>query len=530
VFHGQIYQSDLSDERCWIIDTNKVSKNKSYVETFDNPAISTKVLSFGCQTCIVAYETTNTNEIDVILDNDKFLRLDSLCSTLVNYNVDYQIVAINSQEQYQHCVHIYVGHYNIAPLYLTSNNQCLTFSWDISRILYKVRRKDINIAKIVSLLTGYVVYNEETIFKDVFTIPERFSVYWDGLTIKFNKPQHAQRVRPQQLKSTNEELVISYYKKILQNTIISKYSDNHAEFSGGLDSSIVSIVKSHASKYELKTYGIQISSCAKTQQKNRRRQIIRKFLFDDYLIDSDKYPPMDLSGFFLTNSFVNPEQEPYSDMLNQLIKVAVDNGAKTLTTGIGGDELHTLSILEKSKLNDLIFEFNMLMPSEYTQHTQSVFKEEISSQVNKSIRSTLPESCHQAFACRSPVFLRNGLWPISPLSDLNIQRFSQRLPIEWRLDKTLHKKVLMSFNFSESFISPPLRENFAENMKAGLSTTKPKIIENYLKKSILEELGLINAKPIIKNYNSYIEGKELLTISQLYSVLILEVALNKYLS
>lgn len=108
----------------------------------------------------------------------------------------------------------------------------------------------------------------------------------------------------------------------------------------------------------------------------------------------------------------------------------------------------------------------------------------------------IPESALNTMTCRSPMFLRMGCWPVSPLCTPELIRFCERLPPGWRQDKYLHRARLERLGFSPEVVRPPLRENFSHVMQYGLRQRGLALLARMLPDSILVELGYVDGREL----------------------------------
>ena len=217
-----------------------------------------------------------------------------------------------------------------------------------------------------------------------------------------------------------------------------------------------------------------------------------------------------------------PGDEPYSEALDAALKEMVVPGATMVFTGIGGDELMSLRTFERStptspdKRPD---ELDLLTAS--ARGLAEVRVEDVPAPV-------IPEPSLLAFACRSPVFLRSGAWPVSPLCAPELIRFCEWLPVAWRRGRRLHRERLVRAGLDGLWVSPPIPENFAAVMARAMEKYGPTLAAGILPDSILVQLGLIDPSAVLKSLQMGAWRTTRVT-SQLYEFLNVELALRRLL-
>ena len=97
-----------------------------------------------------------------------------------------------------------------------------------------------------------------------------------------------------------------------------------------------------------------------------------------------------------------------------------------------------------------------------------------------------------AASVRAPVFLRAGVWPVSPLCTPALGRFTEWMPPRWCRRKELARRWLSARGAPDSVVWPRLRENFEPVMQQALHRYAPARLERILRcGSLLEQVGAL---------------------------------------
>ena len=206
--------------------------------------------------------------------------------------------------------------------------------------------------------------------------------------------------------------------------------------------------------------------------------------------------------------------------VSNMLALARADGAKVIFTGLGGDEQLSLRRSERSSANGRSRSFR---PTILTAKTEALVRGTLSEP--SAPASVVPEPSLQAFACRSPLFLQFGLWPISPLCAPELIRFCEWLPREWREAKRLHRVYLERLGLSASVVHPAVREDFSEVMHYAMREHAKHLIEGLLRNSALVDAGYVDGAALRQRYEQYKEDCRV-GAQPFYEVAALELALQ----
>jgi len=189
-----------------------------------------------------------------------------------------------------------------------------------------------------------------------------------------------------------------------------------------------------------------------------------------------------------------PWEEFYTEPTAHMLSMAREDAVHTIYTGIGGDELSSYQAGEP--VARLGYNRQSSFP-EFT--TAAVTSTDTAPQA--LMYTSVLESC----AAASPLYLRNGIWPVSPFATPELVEFCRRLPWEWRHKRRIGRRVLGSFGYSRRLTHPRRAhcENFLDVMDYALRDAAAPLIENLFAESRLESQGLIDGRRFIESYRVY---------------------------
>ena len=137
-------------------------------------------------------------------------------------------------------------------------------------------------------------------------------------------------------------------------------------------------------------------------------------------------------------------------------------------------------------------------------------------------------SVMESAAAVAPIYLRKGVWPVSPLTTPELVEFCRKLPLAWRHQRKIHRQVLTSFGYSKRVAFPRLAhlETFVGVMNYSLQTAAASVIEDVFENSLLEAQGLIDSRALLSAYRRYRSDTAEPFSDQILSALVLELTLR----
>ncbi|MFB9831809.1 hypothetical protein [Actinoallomurus acaciae] len=280
----------------------------------------------------------------------------------------------------------------------------------------------------------------------------------NGLALRY--PDPAPHSRPRTLRPDAGDAVIDAFEQLLVDTIGGHVYDPAtacAELSGGMDSANVAATLGVLHPHQVETAAMIVLSDAGCQQARRRDGFIGRLA-----LGADTTVPLGRHLPFCPSGPRGPYDDVYSEAQAAMLAQLAVHGIRTVFTGIGGDEMLARTADEW----ELLPAGTAMEPTPWIgDRTLAGLKE-----TDKGIApaTVVNEMTLSAQACAAPAFLRAGMWPTHPLSDPRLIRFGEWLPWEWRSHKRLFRARLERRGCHGELIHPPLSENFAPTMRAGL--------------------------------------------------------------
>jgi asparagine synthase (glutamine-hydrolysing) len=402
-----------------------------------------------------------------------------------------------------------------------SNGDQLMVTWDLAELL-GLARPSVDVAEARRHLHGIDLYGRQTLFDGIYRLTERTEMTWTSSGLLWRMPEDSLTsvARPLERRDQVEDA----YDSILQATLrrgIGVTADSACfEFSGGLDSANVVRAASAIWPKSIRTYGIIVPGQNGRQQRQRRLEFLSRGTCQDTPVEAAEARNL---RRWSEDKVFSPYDEPYAEALDlALVEAAQDRSV--VVTGIGGDELMSLAPWEKPK--------SSCTQSECTQKlmiTMNAPPLDARGDDQQRHPSTLvPEPALLAVLTRAPVFMRRGLWPVNPLCTPELQRFCSWLPADLRQEKRLHRALLCSWGMDDSWLTPPLRENFTGVMTTALTRAFEKLRGRTPRVWVLEETGIVadseTLTTALRSSPSHLHSAQ---ISYLYQLLNLEASLRR---
>ncbi len=307
---------------------------------------------------------------------------------------------------------------------------------------------------------------------------ERSEAAWgaggQGLEVRY--PADCERTVPNKLKPGAD--VLGAFEDIATASL--RRWDNEAapfaaELSGGLDTSLVSLLASRLSPRPLLSYGLIMPGEPGAGQRSRRSEIVRLGGLTDHSVEAEGFPPFSIPSSRLNLHLVFPVQENYYEAFEQMVDLAIQNGSRTLLTGRGGDELcfphyEELDAAERESRREAVEAPSGLKLSFLTPATRDAYRETYLS-LDRAPRPASPTSGLLAAAASAPLFLRKGVWTIGPLRTPEVVAFCRRLPREWREGRRVQREFLLRAGCSRDLAYPKSTETFEPVMQRSLRVT-----------------------------------------------------------
>ncbi|RLL67954.1 asparagine synthase-related protein [Streptomyces sp. Z26] len=389
------------------------------------------------------------------------------------------------------------GTWAVAPLYLASGGGTLDGSWDLADLRRHCRVGALVDREVARLLRLQHRYTHDTLWQGVHRLTERSTAWWtvDGLALVH--PPGAPHTEPRALRPGTD--VLDAYEQLLAHAIAQRhFFPDHAavELSGGMDSANVAAGLAAPGRPEITAAAMLLGGEAREQQIRRRKEMISAFgVAQDMCVDVMAHLPLNPAGRRANGQAVSPYDDPWSEAEEAMMRALTRTGVRWSFGGTGGDELTSLRDDERPPAGEAP------APGPWTGKRTLAVLDHINDGIAPS--PVLYDSTLLAFACRTPQFMRNGLWPVSPLADPELIRFAEWLPRPWREHKALNRLRLARLGLSPEAVHAPVPENFAHAMNAAMRENVVPFLESMLREgAALIDAGFVDGDGLAKTVDS----------------------------
>lgn len=440
------------------------------------------------------------------------------------------------------------GQWGTAPVYLLVRDKVLHVSWDVTALYEHLPSTMLEPAFAAQYILGLNhPYSRQTIFPGVSMLTERAKAVWrppsQSVRVTYPRPQPwaiAKRLKPNaQVVKTFREILSSSMRRWLP----AKDHPVAMELSGGLDSSIVAAMAATITAKPVKSYGMIMPGVFGNYQQARRKEVVKRFRLSDSTFPCIDHPPFNPKSHRVRGLSVVPWAEFYEEAVGTLLGRAASDGAGIIFTGMGGDELCAYQAGELDGKFD--FDENGTPPevvegdgepaligngSPYPPFvTEAVIQsaENRDALIDDAPQALMETSSLESAAAVSNLYLKNRVWPISPLCTPELVEFCRKLPFKWRHERLIERKVLTSFGFSPLVAYPKADslETFCDVMDYALREASSGVIAKLFRDSRLAEQGLVDKKELIATYKQYRAGDSTYS-DQLLAAVVLELTIR----
>jgi hypothetical protein len=382
-------------------------------------------------------------------------------------------------------VRIHAGPYGTAPLYLAAGDRALDGSWDITTLRNHCRADHLVDRVLTRVLTRQHRYGADTPFAGIRRLTERATATWDpdGLRLRYPAPA-PHIVWPRRVREGVDP--IDSFGQVL-GRVVGRYPTSRqqaaVELSGGADSANValSLAEHHGRP---RSVGLVLAGELGRHQKYRRDTIARRLRLHDHAVTAHRYPPFSIGGLRSRLRPHDPTGDFYLEAFQALARHAADAGVRVLFTGFGGDELMALRPDESS---------DRRWTPPCVPWLGSAARAALADiDTDTAPVAPVPLATLIGLAARNPGYLRQGIWPLSPLVDPLLVRFAESLPTQWRRGKELLRDRLRRAGLPHDVAEPAQPENFLPLMQDGLRRFGLPYARKMLSGSLLVDTGHID--------------------------------------
>ncbi|MFD7899234.1 asparagine synthase-related protein [Streptomyces sp. NPDC059743] len=415
----------------------------------------------GCSTADSAPRNVTTGEYD---------RAKELAG---QWPTDFVLVEMVRDEP----VRVTAGPCRTTPLYLAHDDTGLYGSWDMADLReYAV---GLNPREVARLLIYRPRYSTDTAFRGIHRLTERATAYYGG-HLFLCYPEPALHSGPREL--APEADVLAAFVQAMDDAVDLRPLELETtafHLTGGFDSGTLATRAAQRFPARISTSALLIGGPGRAQQIRRRKEMRTALSFagQDLLIDAMEEAPLHPECARVRGDLISPYEEPLHRPFTRMTKALAEQGARTVVTGLCGDEMVALSQAEyphkaMGEPKDVA-----LLPwiGERARNALEFTDDGIAPPAVVNSMSLL------SLETTAPVLLREGIWPVHPFADPGLIQLGEWLPIDWRELKQLQRRQLGALGLSDDVTHPAERESFAEVVQHSLTTHARPLFARMLK-------------------------------------------------
>jgi hypothetical protein len=491
----------------------------SRIEPYEHPALCHEMISDGAAVAVISTERgrgTNPSPggAPVRLDPDAYR---ARLRAAHHGSLDWTVVELTAGT-----ATVRAGTWAVAPLYLAHQRGKLDGSWDLADLRGHCRVGSLTDREIARLLRLQHRYTHDTPWQGVHRLTERSTATWtdDGLALTY--PPGAPHTEPRALRPGAD--VLDAYEQLLSRAITQRHFDpgnSAVELSGGMDSANVAAGLAGLDLPDIAACAMLLGGDARKQQIRRRKEMISAYGFTrDLCTDVMAHLPLNPAGRRANGQGVSPYDDPWTEAEEITMRAMARAGVRWSLGGTGGDELTSLRDDERAPAGEVP------APGPWTGPRTIAVLDHINDGIAPS--PVLYDSTLLAFTCRTPQFMRNGLWPVSPLADPELIRFAEWLPRPWREHKALNRLRLARLGLSPESVHAPIPENFVHAMNAAMRRYVVPFLDSMLQDgSVLIDAGFLDGDGLAKTVDAeFLKGPQVEMDRTLFQIASTEIGLR----
>ncbi|HEX5407432.1 MAG TPA: asparagine synthase [Pseudonocardiaceae bacterium] len=509
----RIHLQDLRSTN-WTWNAGRWTNRESWIQPVDNPALASQITyDWLGQVAIVIYERPTRSCAPWPTERLPVSMADAATSFTTTPPGEFLTVHLQPDQ-----VTLAAGPFGSAPLFLAAHRGLLVGSWHLPDLQPLIRVNQLLDRAVTRRLIRQPRYSRDTVFANVHRLTERATATFTGTGLSFCYPTSAEHVlRPRELRSGSDvieafdELLASVVGKPVLGTSVA------VELSGGADSANVAMTVASRRAETVSSYGLVLDGSVGRLQQHRRAAMIRQFGLRDTQVAARDHPPFAPTGIRSRAKPHDPTAAYYREAFDALCEAAALDGAQTVYTGMGGDELMARHPHEWSVPRPLPAAAPWLGPA------SRAALDDIDEDLAPVGHVHLPTL--MALASHNPAYLAAGIWPVAPLAHPALVHFAEQLPLEWRTRKRLLRQRLHRAGLSNDVADPYQQETFSDLMQVGLRRFGLPILKHMLDgSSLLVDLGYLDHDALASVYTDALSNG--LIPSQLCDAISLEVGLQ----
>ncbi|WP_432014883.1 asparagine synthase-related protein [Streptomyces cucumeris] len=476
--------------RAWAWTGREWRHGASRIEPYQHPALCHEMISDGAAVAVISTERGHGGDPSTVGAPTR-LAADAYRARLRAARqgpLDWTVVELAAGT-----ATVRAGTWAVAPLYLAHGRGNLDGSWNLADLSEHCRVGSLEDREIGRLLRLQHRYTHDTVWQGVHRLTERSTAAWTHHGLSLTYPAGAPHTEPRALRPGAD--ILDAYEQLLARAIRQRHFDpgsSAVELSGGMDSANVAAGLAGLGLPDITACAMLLGGEAREQQIRRRKEMISTYgLARDLCIDVMAHLPLSPDGRRADGQRVSPYDDPWTEAEEIMMRAMARAGVRWSFGGTGGDELTSLRDDERAPAGKIP------APGPWTGPRTLAVLDRINDGIAPS--PVLYDSTLLAFSCRTPQFMRNGLWPVSPLADPELIRFAEWLPRPWREHKALNRLRLARLGLSPETVHAPIPENFVHAMNAAMRRYVVPFLGSMLRDgSVLIDAGFVDGDGLAK--------------------------------
>ncbi|MFC7328147.1 asparagine synthase-related protein [Marinactinospora rubrisoli] len=410
---------------------------------------------------------------------------DQARAAAIDWPTDYVLVETEPEQP----VRVSAGAARTTPLYLATDGTSLAGSWDMADLREHIT--GINPKEAARLLIYRPRYSSETLFRGVHRLTERATAHFGG-ALWISYPEPALHRTPRELAPDAD--VLGAFVATMDAAMDRRpwaHETTLFHLTGGFDSGTVATRAAERHPGLFPTATLLIGGPGREQQIRRRAEMRSrvKFAEPDIVIDAMEYLPLAPGCRWATGDLISPTEDPLHHPFSRMARAVAEAGARTVVTGLGGDEMVALTQDEEPHQGPGDISDALILPwiGPRARDVLEFADDGIAPPARVNSMTLL------SLETTAPILLREGLWPVHPFADPAMVELGEQLPFAWRELKQLQRRRLGVLGMSEDVVYPVERESFAEVVEHALKTHTPTLFARMLADgSPLFDAGLVD--------------------------------------
>lgn len=456
----------------------RLRKRNAYPQTFAYVQGSKLFFGYGPQSDVVSLDQPLTEIPLAVFCGEEFLTAIADC----------QEQTLSIQRDAPSTVPLFVGH----------QQGRLVISNKYERVCGLLDQTDLhpNLQTLVEHLFAEHSY-DRTLVQEITVLCDRMRLSWDatGYRLHRHPGTYAQddQTNPAQFRTRLDAVLASYWERYAGTNPMG------LELSGGMDSSAIAGFCAQTHRPFLACTVVYPGQAGQYQQRKleQLRESLR-IVSEQFVADPAEEHPL-VRQRKEPGPFYHRE-ELYSASLSRMAHHLYTKGVTAVIRGIGGDEL-----CENISDRHLVaHEVPLATHARRRQEMSPVFTSTLKAYADVVMARVGVDAQHQPFtsstaaaaaASGSNIYLDYGIWPVAPLTDPILYRYTQNLAPRYRMHKNILRAYAVARGIPHSIARPETTEGFSDFLTRSLFYMKEQF-DQCMRDSVLDRLGVLDRRYI----------------------------------